>query len=151
MTLNQERGFPLGISVGVVVILLVVDFFTAWDFSFPEKAHFLLSVSITISAIVPGFMATSMSLLMGLDSPLAKRLKDTEYNNEFLSYFRSAILLALAFGLLSIAGYWIIESDKMKMGQWYPYTWLFLGLWALLAFWRCQYLLFKLLRTNPTI
>lgn len=144
-TLWWERCHPWIIALMVVVAFVVMDVVFDKTIRFPGggDVHFLLGASITAGSIFTSFLATSLAFLSGVKTPLAKRLRETKYNDEVLSYFKWAILGALALCLCSLCGAFINTGTRF-----YLYVWVFLVVFAGLAFWRCTSLLLKVLH-NP--
>jgi len=94
----------------------------------PLKAD-ILSSSLTIGAILTGFLATSKAILMTLDSPIMKRLRETSYILQLVSYLRQAIWLSFSYCIISLIGFF-----GVYLQTWYGYVWLFLGVSAAISF-----------------
>lgn len=141
-----ERHHPWGIALTVAILLWGVDFFApCWNIGFPENenAKFLLGASITAGSIFTSFLATSLAFFSGVNTPLGERLRNSEYNNDVLAYYKWAIVSALALCLFSLCGAFFKTSNIL-----YFCGWTFLVVCSGLAFWRCVSLLLKMLH-NP--
>lgn len=137
-----EKHQPWLIAVVVVVVLLVADGITDLCIGLPANDDFarsLLSSSINGGAIFTAFLTTTLSFLLGVDSPAARRVLESEYRGLLLSYFKQAIYGSMIFCLLSLAGYYFQSIPA------YFYVWLFAGTYAVSAFLRCVRLLFLML------
>ena len=140
-----EKHHPWGIALVVVALMLFANFALEWSVGFPEDmdAKFVLGASITAGSIFTSFLATSLAFFSGVDTPLARRVRKTEYNNDFLSYFRWAISGALGFCALSLLGLFIGTDSILFFSGW-----VFLAVFSGLAFWRCVYLLLLMLHVD---
>ena len=73
--------------------LLAAAIGSLWYFlglDFPSDPS-ILSASITLGAILTGFLATSKAILMTLDSPIMQRIRGTDYINLLTAYLAQAI------------------------------------------------------------
>ena len=83
-----------------------------------QYTQFLLGASITSGAVFTSFLATSLSFLLGVDTPVARRVRETKYNDLLLIYYREAIFGSLAFCLLSLLGYFIRQHNGFYFYIW---------------------------------
>lgn len=140
-----EQNHPWLIALAVITLIGIVATVCGWDMGYPEKGGFImLGASAGGSASFAAFLVTTLSFLLGVDSPAARRVFETKYRDVLLSYFRQAIYGWVSFFLASLGGFYFFESEC------YFYFWVALLVFACLAFLRCARLLFLLLRQNKT-
>ncbi len=120
--LTVEKYLPYIIALAALLIWKILDV------HMPKETSILAS-SLTIGAILTGFLATSKAILMTLDSPVMQRLRDTSYITQLVSYLRQAIWLSFSFCIISLVGFFGLHEQV-----WYGYIWLFLGVSAAIAF-----------------
>ena len=140
-----EKHHPWLIAAGCVLVALLADVATALDIGFPADDGFVLSMlesSINGGAIFTAFLTTTLAFLLGVDSPAARRVLETEFRGLLLSYFKQAILGSMFFCLMSLGGYYFNGIAA------YFYFWLFAGAFVVFAFLRCARLLFLMLLTE---
>jgi len=142
MSLWFERGYPwiFGIAAALLAWLL--------DASLPEdgdKFSALLSASISVSAILVGFLATMKSIVMAVPSVL-DRLRQTEYLTDLANYLSTATAANLVFCVLNIAGFFALLGRYMEI---FALAWFGLGVFAFLAFWRVTKIMALVLRWAP--
>jgi hypothetical protein len=101
----------------------------------------ILSASLTLGAILTGFMATSKAILMTLDSPIMHRLRDTEYINDVVLYLSQAIWLSFSFCIISLVGFFV---DKGSM--FYGTIWVLIGVASAGAFIRVTEIMLKIIK-----
>ena len=93
-----ERIYPY------VVGGLSALFFQYFVDEFPsgEGIH---SATITLGAILTGFLATVKSIAISTDNVSMRRLKETKFFPLLISYLREAIYCALLFSMLGLIGF----------------------------------------------
>ncbi len=101
----------------------------------------ILGSSLTIGAILTGFLATSKAILMSVDSPVMKRIRVTDYLNDLVSYLSQAIWLSFSFCCTSLLGYFIQTSSF-----WYGLTWIAIALATAASFVRVTNIMLKILK-----
>ena len=101
----------------------------------------ILSSSLTIGAILTGFLATAKAVLLSLNSPIMDRIRETGYINDLVSYLSQAIWLSFGYCCLAIMGFFVDTSSVF-----YGITWFALGLGAGGAFIRVVNIMLKILR-----
>lgn len=110
----------------------------------PLKDSFL-SASLTIGAILAGFMATSKAILMTLDSPVMQRIRTSGYVEELVYYLAHALWLSFSFSIISLIGFFLETStDDIKL--YYGLVWVFFGISASVAFIRITNLMLKIIK-----
>ncbi|QJX02453.1 hypothetical protein HML84_12640 [Alcanivorax sp. IO_7] len=79
----------------------------------------ILSSSLTLGAIITGFLATAKAIVMTLDSPIMKKIRQTDYSNDLVSYLGQAIWLSFSFCILSIVGF--LCQRRMRGLVWFGF------------------------------
>lgn len=105
----------------------------------------LLSSSLTLGAIITGFLATAKAILMTLDSPVMQRIRETNYVNDLVSYLGQAIWLSFGFCAVSIVGFFSVRSEL-----WYGLLWVFFGLASAASFVRVTNIMLKIIKHPPS-
>lgn len=103
-----------------------------WNISFP-KGHEILSATITIGAILTGFLATTKSLVVSIDSENMKILRSTKFFGLLVSYLREAIYTSLLLSVVGMIGFFF---DTNNPHQHMCAIWIFLVVSTLLTFLR---------------
>jgi len=93
----------------------------------------------TVSGILAGFLATSKALLIAIDTPLKKGLKNSGYMKDLISYIQWAILSTITFCVVNIIGFFIGPT-----GQVYGLVWAFFGITSLFSFLRVTLIMLKI-------
>jgi hypothetical protein len=101
----------------------------------------VLGSSLTIGAIFAGFLATAKAILMSLDSPVMKRIKETTYMNELVSYLAQAIWLSFSFCIVSLVGYFLKTQNF-----WFGLVWIAVAVAMAVAFIRFTNIMLKILK-----
>ena len=104
----------------------------------------ILSSSLTLGAILTGFLATSKAILMSLDSPIMQRIRETTYINDLTSYLSQAIWLSFSFCIVSIIGFFVPTNS-----MWYGLAWISFGLASAAAFIRVTNIMLKIIKHSP--
>lgn len=137
-SLAFEKNYPyiLGLLVAVLWYQLGIQM--------PFKDSFL-SASLTIGAILSGFMATSKAILMTLDSPVMQRIRNSGYVEELVAYLAHALWLSFSFSIISLIGFFL-ETSSADMKLYYGLVWVFFGVSASVAFIRITNLMLKIIK-----
>jgi hypothetical protein len=103
-----ERWYPTGVAGGVTV---------AWTYccpAAPDNMHDIFATSVGLAAIVVGFLATAMSIVLAApDSKIMQELRSSGYIGELIWYLREPFLVGLALAAVALAGYFI-SADVAK-------------------------------------
>ena len=136
MGLIFEKLFPYLLSLAAGLLW--------WQFElcFPSGEG-VLGSSLTIGAILTGFLATAKAILMGLDSPIMNRIRKTDYLTDLVSYLSHAIWLSFTFCGISLLGYFIITTNS-----WYGIVWAVIGAAMAGSFIRVTNIMLKILNYN---
>ena len=113
-------------------------------FSFP-KGQDILSASITIGAIFTGFLATSKSLIISIDTPAMTELRKTRFFDLMMQYLREALYASLLLGSFGIAGFFY---DHQSPPRWYGVVWIFLIISTFLTFIRVTNAFLELIQSR---
>lgn len=134
--LTVERYTPYGVG------LLAVALWFYFDVSIPfEKADSLLSSSLTLGAIMAGFLATAQAIVMTLDSPVMQRVRETDHIEDLVSYLTHAIFFAILFSVVCLAGYFFCPSGIV-----YGLVWISTAAISLSAFARISFIIMKIIK-----
>lgn len=104
----------------------------------------ILSSSLTLGAILTGFLATAKAILMTLDSPIMKRLRETDYISNVVSYLSQAIWLSFAFCIVTLIGFFV-DKNSLVFGI----AWIGLGVTSAGAFVRVTNIMLKIIKHAP--
>ena len=102
-----------------------------------RMAETLFGQAVIISSISVGFLATTQGLLVTLaEKPPMRRYSKSQYFDDFLSYLRQAILVALALLVCSVGG--SLYSEKIGLGTFRIFipVWIFLFVSTLFTLYR---------------
>lgn len=128
-----ERSYPytLGLIAGAV---------WCWaEITLPSERD-ILGSTLTISAILTGFLATSKALLMSIGSETMKQIKTSGYSSNLISYFGEATAFCFITCLISLLGYFIDIQTK-----WFGVLWIISGVVSVFCFVRITYITLKIL------
>lgn len=114
-----------------------------FDMHFP-KGENILSSSLTLGAILTGFLATAKAIMMTLDSPIMQRIRQTTYIDDLVSYLSQAIWLSFGLCIISIAGFFC-STDNFIFGL----IWIFFGVASSGAFIRVTNIMLKIIKHAP--
>ena len=110
MNIHIERYYP--IVGGVLISGTYLLFFR--NHSFPESLSDLFSVSVTISAISIGFIATSKSILLTMeDRRIIQQIKDLGLYTTLINYIICDVLKKRPFFVF------FNKSEKKSLLQWF--------------------------------
>lgn len=136
MSLTFERIYPFlfGIAAGIVWWLT--------DMAIPGAAHdAILSSSLSLGAILTGFLATSKTILISLmGTSVMERLKSSGYDADLIQYLAHAIWLSFAFSVVSLIGFFV---SHILFGV----AWFGLGTMAAFAFIRVTKIILEIIRS----
>jgi hypothetical protein len=138
MSRSSERVYPYLIS------LLGAGLFWYLSLPFP-KGQDILSASITVAAVFVGFLATSESIVISLQSPTIEHFKATKFFPLLLQYLQEAIWISLTYCAFSLFGFF---HNADAPPHWFGPIWVFLSIATLLAFQRISQALIRLLRNS---
>lgn len=106
--------------------------FYYFKLDFP-KGQDILSATITIGAIFTGFLATSKSLVISIDTPAMNKLRETSFFPLLIQYLREALYTSLLLGAFGILGFFTDSSCPPKL---YGIIWTILIVATFLTFYR---------------
>ncbi|WP_435627557.1 hypothetical protein [Candidatus Ferrigenium straubiae] len=126
-------------------ILAIAGALLWWKFQLVLPAgDGILGSSLTLGAILTGFLATAKAIVMSLDSPIMHRIRNTTYVNDLVSYLSQAIWLSFGFCIVSIVGFFLATNSL-----WYGLTWIVFGLASAGAFIRVTNIMLKIIKHPP--
>lgn len=108
MSLKNEKRYPM--VCGIIIALVGLGI--TWIGIIPCVTQTMLSSGMTIGAIFAGFDGVHKSLLIGLNTPLWRQIKQTEYFDDILSYMSSNLYWSLWFIVISFAVQWMLSSPQ---------------------------------------
>lgn len=138
MNLDWERFYPY--LVGVIAAL-------AWWAVAPEfhaEKSDVLSASLTVGAILTGFLATSKAIMLSMnDAPIMRELRESGYIKDLVSYLAQAILFSFFYAIVSLVGFFLNGSEA------YWVIWTGAGVVAALTFVRVVWIQLRILSLEP--
>ena len=127
--------------------LLAAGVWALLDLALPshdEKLTALLSASISVSAILVGFLATMKSIVMAIPG-VTEKLRQAKYLDLLGSYLLEGTAANLAFCVLNIAGFFAWAASYPSL---YSAAWIALGIVGLSSFWRITRIMVLVLTWN---
>jgi hypothetical protein len=141
-TLTDEHWYPAALSVGAIVVALYFDFMLP-----AARADALLSATISVGAILAGFLGTAKSILMTLPPDgLVAKLRTSGYLEDLARYLAEALAASLLFCLVSVFGFFSLAA---AWPGWYGAAWIGFAVYGMLTFWRAGRIMLALLRLDP--
>ena len=111
MKLFVERWYPTGLAVGVTFA------WRRWCPTTPDNMHDIFATSVGLAAIVVGFLATAMSIVLAApDSKIMQELRASGYIGELIWYLREPFLVGLALTFVALSGYFISADAGKQAG-----------------------------------
>lgn len=144
-SLNLERYGPIVCAILFIVLTVFLKIFV--NFSLislldGKKAEFL-SVSISLGAILAGFIGVIMGLFMTLsDSKILKIIRDAEYLDILHNYLISSIKGSIFFAILSFLGFFFLKG----FFDYYFCFWFGSAVYAFLTFLRATDVTYKIMK-----
>lgn len=123
-----------------VLAVVAVIAWHAFDVKLPAGNEFL-SASMTLGAILTGFLATAKAILMSFNSDIMNRIMETDYKNDLVSYLSQAIWLSFAFCITSLFGFFLERDDLF-----FELAWVFFGVGAGGCFIRVTNIMLKIIK-----
>lgn len=141
-SLTFERWMPVGLGITIFLLALATDFELPGD----TKKE-LLSATISVSAILAGFLGTAKAILMGLPQDgLPKKLRDSGYIGELARYLAEALHANLVLCVVSIGGF-LPASGFCPIA--FAAFWAGLAALAIASFWRVSRIMLMILQLDP--
>lgn len=108
----------------------------------PSPPELVLSSSLTLGAILTGFLATSKTILISLrGTEVMESLKESTYIDELVSYIAQAVWLSFAFSVLAIVGLFMSSPTHV-----FSIVWIFFAIASGLAFIRVTNVILKIIK-----
>jgi hypothetical protein len=134
---HVERGYPYFLAgLGGVI-------WWALGVCFPVNQLILVG-SLTIAAVLTGFLSTALAMLIGLNSPVMQQLRRTSFIGLLAAYVREAMIGNVLFGSIALSGLFQ-EQHGLLFGT----LWISALLLAVLCFVRILDILIGLLQQAP--
>jgi len=134
MKLIFERLYPY------IIALISAFLWNQHHIVFP-KGDSIISSTLTVSGIFVGFLATSKSILISMNSSIISEIKKSGYMNDLVSYIGHAIWSNLAFCSFNVIAYFIDTSSKL-----FGSLWVFIGVSSLFCFIRVTHIMLKVFK-----
>jgi hypothetical protein len=140
MKLSLETNYPLlGALLACAGWWLVAP-------AFPTAEKEFLGAAIGIGAILTGFIATAKAILAALpNDSVMGRLRASGYVKDLIAYLATALYACLGFSIYGLFGFFLQEDGHANLNNWYARGWVFLAVFALLAFHRVTQILLKII------
>lgn len=140
-SLTFERWYPF----------IFAGFFAAlsWllEFSLPDDGRKeLLSATISVGAILAGFLGTAKAILMALPQVVMTKLRSSTYLDDLAKYLGVALKSCLAVSAFSISGFFPFATNNNLI---FSSLWLALFVFAVLSFWRVSNIMLIILKLDP--
>ena len=141
-SLKVERWYPFFLGA------VVTGAWAHWCAPPKEGIHDLFATAVSFAAIVVGFLATAMSIVLAApDSPIMRQLRSSGYIVELVRYLREPFMVGLAVGSLCLAGYY--TSDAVSRSQWFLGSLVFLLTMLMAGLLRIAMVFMSFLKTPP--
>lgn len=124
-----------------------------WYFKprFPVDEKEFLAAALSLAAILTGFITTAKAILAALPSDsVMQHLRRSGYLEDLLAYLADALYGCLLFSMYCLLGFFLLDSTRPPVPQWFAVSWIGLGTFAGLSFYRISRLLFRVIRSNPS-
>lgn len=141
MSLSFERLYPWLFG------LLAASVWILFDLTLPrdeDKLNALLSASISVSAILVGFLATMKSIVMAIPG-VTEKLRQADYLDLLAKYLLEGTAANLTFCVLNIAGFFAWSANYPAI---YSAAWFAMGIIGLSSFWRITRIMVLVLTWN---
>lgn len=136
-----HKFYPIVVAAFMAGLLAVSFKFFGVGCVVTDKSAFLSS-SISLGAILTGFTATSLAILMALpESGVMSRLRTSGYINSLVDCFVAAMIAGFVFVIFNLICFFV-----SGMGCWVFSIWLFSFVYCLLALFRLGRLMLLILR-----
>lgn len=136
MSLYIEKLYPY-----VFAVLALVGW-RYFEITIPvDKA--VLGSSLTLGAILTGFLATAKAIIMSSDSPVMTRMRGTGYLADLVSYLAQAVWYCLALSVISLLGSFVDSAGSL-----YGSVWIVVLTLSIACFVRVTGIMFKVIGHN---
>ena len=144
--LISERWYPYTVSTLITGVISTLFYFFDVPFSLNKV---VLEASLTVTAIIAGFMSTNLVFLASFETRLIKLFQQTPHQwNALIGYFAHGVYWSLPFCLLALIGLGF-ETESPIKGQTFFFTaWVWLAIIVIALFHRSLRLLVALLRSK---
>lgn len=131
------------ISVMLAAFVGVVFYFFPVPFPAGDNLKDMFSASIGFGAIVAGFIATAISILMSLPSDsVMGRIKATTYLNDLICLLKHCFLSALGFSLYNLIAFFFLGAFSFYL----QVAWIFFAVYTFYTLFEVSSLMLKILK-----
>jgi len=131
----RDRVYPYLVAVAATML------WHSLDISFPQNPSNILSATLTLAAILTGFLATAKAILMGLrGTELLKALHQSGYIDDLITYLAEAFWFCFTLSIWVLVGFFVTMSDI------YELLWILLSTLAATTYIRVSNIMLKALR-----
>ena len=89
------------------------------DLDMEPNSSQLLTATVTFGAIASGFVATSLSILTSLDTPVMQKIRATRYRVILQEYLGWALVAGIALSLTGIGGLFLdVACEPLFVSTW---------------------------------
>lgn len=118
-----ERGYPFVLSA----LIVIVAYSCNYNIIAHSKFSSVLSATINVSAVIVGFMATMVAVLIStINRKTLRRIKDNNAMGLLNSYFRSALINGLLLAVFSTILTMFVGVDDSLIRH-LAYLWIFMA------------------------
>ena len=112
-SLRAEKFYPFGVAV------VAATGSCALSLDMQPNASQLLTATVTFGAVASGFVGTSLSILISIDTPVMQKIRATPYRQVLQGYLGWALLAGIALALTGIAGiFFDIARARLFVSVW---------------------------------
>ena len=125
-SLRAEKFYPFVVAAGAGAGSC------ALSLDMEPNASQLLTATVTFGAVASGFVGTSLSILISLDTPVMQKIRASRYRQVLQGYLGWALLAGIALALTGIAGFFL----DMACAQLFVSVWCFVLAFCVCCLWR---------------
>lgn len=144
MYLSLEKYGPIVFSVSTTICWLLLCA------PFPKDPSNILMSSISVGAIVTGFLSTTEGILLTINpkSTMVTKLYESGHFKSIVSYLSSTIRVGIFFSITSLFS---LMDESIAKVLWFQIIWVFLASFLLSSFYRIAEIIIKILKTDPKL
>lgn len=141
-----EKWGPLAFSF--IAVLMWYFYFCA---PFPKNPTNVLMASISVGAIVTGFLSTTEGILLTLNpkSKVITNLFKSKHLISIISYLSRTITVGILFSLFSLLS--LIHESVITDNLLFQIIWIFLASFLFSSFYRITQIIIKILKLDPSL
>ena len=104
----------------------------AFSMDMQANAPQLLTATVTFGAVASGFVGTSLSILISLDTPVMHKIRASSYRQVLQGYIGWALVAGIVLALTGIVGLFL----DMACSQFFVSAWCFVLAFCVCCLWR---------------